>query len=466
MTQETDTKPKEGYTPQADGTKLSTSFTVKTILLCIFALLLLIPLGLVHNLISTRKYEGENVKKEITMRWGQSQNIYSPVLVIPYTPDGINATESQIHLLPSQVDATAELDIENRYRGIYDVPIYTANTNIKGSWLAEDIRQALSEIKGKYDLSRAKITTSISDPTGYQGLLYIDVNGKRYKMKSDPKSEAITVIEYGYNETPSLVLLRNSIDTHDDSSAGARSTFFPLAKDSLTDLVFNLDLKIGGSENFGILANAYQAHTSISGNWSDPSFQGKKLPTDYQIEVDHFNANWETFMEEAYVTDEGLSTLLSNGYFVKLTNSVDHYAKTERSTKYGILIIALTLLSLYIVDLFIRRKGKSINLLHYILTGLSLILFYALLLSFCEIIGFEWAYLLASAMTITLNTIYFHKILKERRTALLLGGIMTLLYLIIFVLMQLKLYALLTGSLALFVILAIVMYISTKVIRE
>ena len=43
---------------------------------------------------------------------------------------------------------------------------------------------------------------------------------------------------------------------------------------------------------------------------------------------------------------------------------------------------------------------------------------------------------------------------------------MTLLYLIIFVLMQLKLYALLTGSLALFVILAIVMYISTKVIRE
>ena len=134
--------------------------------------------------------------------------------------------------------------------------------------------------------------------------------------------------------------------------------------------------------------------------------------------------------------------------------------------KYGVLVIALTLLSVYLVELTMRRRGGSINLLSYVLTGLSLVLFYTLLLSMSEVIGFGLAYLVAAVMTIGLNTIYFRMILPETRKALLLGGIMTLLYLIIYVLMQLESYALLIGSLVLFVILAIVMYISAKTLRD
>ena len=134
--------------------------------------------------------------------------------------------------------------------------------------------------------------------------------------------------------------------------------------------------------------------------------------------------------------------------------------------KYGILVIALTLLSVYLVELTLRRRGGSINLLHYVLTGLSLVLFYTLLLSMSEVIGFGLAYLISAVMTIGLNTIYFRMILRETRKALLLGGIMTLLYLTIYVLMQLESYALLIGSLVLFVILAIVMYISAKTLRD
>ncbi len=134
--------------------------------------------------------------------------------------------------------------------------------------------------------------------------------------------------------------------------------------------------------------------------------------------------------------------------------------------KYGVLVIALTLLSVYLVELTMRRRGGSINLLSYVLTGLSLVLFYTLLLSMSEVIGFGLAYLVAAVMTIGLNTIYFRMILPETRKALLLGGIMTLLYLTIYVLMQLESYALLIGSLVLFVILAIVMYISAKTLRD
>ena len=118
------------------------------------------------------------------------------------------------------------------------------------------------------------------------------------------------------------------------------------------------------------------------------------------------------------------------------------------------------------MELWLRQKGRSINILHYLLTGISLVLFYTLLLSFSELIGFRWAYLIASIMTVGLNTIYFRLILKDRKMAALLCGIMTLLYLTVFVLLQIKVYALLIGSLVLFIILAIVMYTSVKVMHD
>ena len=232
------------------------------------------------------------------------------------------------------------------------------------------------------------------------------------------------------------------------------------------DLSFSLKTDIAGSEHFGLLAVGVSSKSSIKGNWPDPSFRGKKLPDDYSITEGDFEARWSTFAEDNLIAAEGQSTLLRNSHFVSLLRPVDNYAQTERSVKYGILVIALTLLSVYLVELTLRRRGGSINLLHYVLTGLSLVLFYTLLLSMSEVIGFGLAYLISAVMTIGLNTIYFRMILPETRKALLLGGIMTLLYLIIYVLMQLESYALLIGSLVLFVILAIVMYISAKTLRD
>ena len=254
-----------------------------------------------------------------------------------------------------------------------------------------------------------------------------------------------------------------------DVTSAPLSADLPLSDDeegALRDLSFSLRTDIAGSEHFGLLAVGVSAKSSIKGNWPDPSFRGKKLPDDYSITEGDFEARWSTFAEDNLIASEGQSTLLRNSHFVSLLRPVDNYAQTERSVKYGILVIALTLLSVYLVELTLRRRGGSINLLHYVLTGLSLVLFYTLLLSMSEVIGFGLAYLISAVMTIGLNTIYFRMILRETKKALLLGGIMTLLYLTIYVLMQLESYALLIGSLVLFVILAIVMYISAKTLRD
>lgn len=446
--------------------KHSLSFVAKTLILGLVALLLLIPLLMVEGLVSSRQYEGHKATQEITSRWGESQNILTPVLVVPYTPDVKDAQESALYLIPEEVSADAVLDIENRHRSIYEVAVYTAHVDLSGTWRAEEIRRALSEVKGTYDLSRAKVALSTSDATGYRDIVRIKVNGKEYKMKNDPSLSTLTTcIDDNYGDLMEV----NFPYLSDNEVTGAPlSADLPLSDDdgALRDLSFSLKTDIAGSEHFGLLAVGVSAKSSIKGNWPDPSFRGKKLPDDYSITGDGFEARWSTFAEDNQVTESGQQTLLRNSHFVSLLCPVDNYAQTERSVKYGVLVIALTLLSVYLVELTMRRRGGSINLLSYVLTGLSLVLFYTLLLSMSEVIGFGLAYLISAVMTIGLNTIYFRMILPETRKALLLGGIMTLLYLIIYVLMQLESYALLIGSLVLFVILAIVMYISAKTLRD
>ena len=446
--------------------KHSLPFVAKTLILGLIALLLLIPLLMVEGLVSSRQYEGHKATQEITSRWGESQNILTPVLVVPYTPDVKDAQESALYLIPEEVSADAVLDIENRHRSIYEVAVYTAHVDLSGTWRAEEIRRALSEVKGTYDLSRAKVALSTSDATGYRDIVRIKVNGKEYKMKNDPSLSTLTTcIDDNYGDLMEV----NFPYLSDKEVTGATlSADLPLSDNdgALRDLSFSLKTDIAGSEHFGLLAVGVSAKSSIKGNWPDPSFRGKKLPDDYSINEGDFEARWSSFAEDNLLTESGQQTLLRNSHFVSLLRPVDNYAQTERSVKYGVLVIALTLLSVYLVELTLRRRGGSINLLSYVLTGLSLVLFYTLLLSMSEVIGFGLAYLISAVMTIGLNTIYFRMILPETRKAPLLGGIMTLLYLIIYVLMQLESYALLIGSLVLFVILAIVMYISAKTLRD
>lgn len=451
------------------GEKKSTgsiSFVIKTIIIGLLCLLLLIPLAFLTGLVGSRKREGEKVTSEITSRWGKSQNLMTPLLAIPYKPNLAKAEETYLYLIPNEVTATATLEIENRHRSIYEVPVYTAHTEVKGTWLKQDIQQALSELKGSYDLSRAEICYSISDPTGYKDRCQLQVNGQALKVKTEM---ALTLVSYidndVYNTPPGVVAFNEYVG--EGGEGGAQSASYPLTEEELSDLSFQLKLEIAGSKYFGILANANNATTLIKGNWSDPSFQGKRLPTDYQISKNDFEATWNTFYEESCIIgDEALPSLYKNSHFISFLNPADHYAQTSRSVSYGILIIVLTLLSVFLMELWLRQKGRSINILHYLLTGISLVLFYTLLLSFSELIGFRWAYLIASIMTVGLNTIYFRLILKDRKMAALLCGIMTLLYLTVFVLLQIKVYALLIGSLVLFIILAIVMYTSVKVMHD
>ena len=95
--------------------------------------------------------------------------------------------------------------------------------------------------------------------------------------------------------------------------------------------------------------------------------------------------------------------------------------------------------------------------------GIALILFYSLLLSLSEQIGFGWAYLAASAVTILITTVYFYSLIKQNFTTYILGGIMVVLYAFLYIILQVEDFALLFGSVFLFAILGVIMFVSNKI---
>ncbi|MEA5045946.1 MAG: inner membrane CreD family protein, partial [Petrimonas sp.] len=145
---------------------------------------------------------------------------------------------------------------------------------------------------------------------------------------------------------------------------------------------------------------------------------------------------------------------------VRFIQAVDQYQQNMRSVKYAILIILLTFVAVFFIELL---QKKSVNPFQYILVGLALVLFYTLLLSISEVLGFNLAYLVAATMTTLLIMAHMGSILKSRKQGFLIGALLAFLYLFIFILIQMESYALLVGSLGLFVFLAVIMYYSKKV---
>ena len=148
----------------------------------------------------------------------------------------------------------------------------------------------------------------------------------------------------------------------------------------------------------------------------------------------------------------------SDGMGVAFVNPSDPYLQSERTSKYGFLIIALVFVAALLAE-FISRK--EITIVQYAIVGLSLVLFYSLLISFSEITGFGLAYLISAIMTSLALLFYFQRMLRNK-AAYFVGGFVGLMYIINYVIIQMETFSLLTGSLLLFIMLLVLMYFTSN----
>ena len=217
----------------------------------------------------------------------------------------------------------------------------------------------------------------------------------------------------------------------------------------MVEVPFSALLAVKGSNSLSFYPVGDATTVEVKSSYNNPSFKGDFLPLDRNVDEKGFSAQWKV-LKINRTNPYGVS------FGVDLIQPVTQYQKTSRSIKYGILVILLVFLAAIVVE-FITKK--RINILQYAVIGLSLVLFYLLLLSFSDFLSFGLSYLIASVMTALALTGYFRGILKHK-SAYLLGALVLVFLMFSFVMMQMQVYSLLTGSLLLFVILCVIMYLT------
>jgi inner membrane protein len=233
--------------------------------------------------------------------------------------------------------------------------------------------------------------------------------------------------------------------------------------DPTAAISFSSQININGSQQLLFTPVGKQTTVKMQSAWPDPSFTGNQLPDLSDINKSGFTAQWKSLSHtrnfpQAWKDD--VYTLSAASFGTDLFIPVNGYQKTMRSVKYAILCILLTFTAFFLIE---TNNKKSVHPVQYALIGFALVLFYTLLLSFSEYIGFNAAYAVATVATVGLIAWFVRSLLQSARLSILLSVVLLLLYSYVFTILQLQDYALLLGSVGLFITLAIVMYYSRKI---
>ena len=419
-----------------DNKKLQYSLTIKIVVLAFLGLFLLIPLEMIKSIIRERQKNAAEVKKEIAFQWAGQQIISGPVLNIPVrifpSKKELDPYVSVFHLMPESLSIKADVQTEKRHRSIYQTVVYTADLNISGSFSIPDlIADGNSEVLWK----DAYFTMGISDNRGLKGTILLKMDTE--VLETTPGLKNTDLFTTGISFPADLTVREKKLS-------------------------FSESLKLSGSEGLSFTPVGKTTEVVINSRWNSPGFKGNFLPIERLINESGFNAKWlVTNLNRNFPQDWSGKAYnpVNDSFGVDFILPVDHYQKSLRSAKYGILFIALTFLALIFSELAIKEK---IHVFHYIMVALGLVLFFSLLNALSEYIGFNFAYLISASSMIILITYFLLKLLKKRSAVYLISGLLVLLYAFIFILLTLNDFAYLAGNIGLFVLLAVTMIVSVK----
>lgn len=416
-------------------------YLIKLAFIGFIALLLLIPIAFVSEIIRERESLKSQVKNDISEMWGGSQNMVTPILVIPYKETMVDTAKRSYVKSGTLFVSSKDLKIDNnvraekRQKGIFSSIVYTNQIKLQGEYSLSEIPRDKNIV---YEYNKAYVQLGLTDPSSIASQVELKWNDSTAVV--NPGSRCVTTIERGFN---SNVIITESIQTY--------KVFIKFELRGSNFLSYNLTSK--------------NAEISMQSNWPSPEFLGKNLPKAREINKEGFKANWVTneFNNNAqfYWTDESINLAHSEPIInVGLIETADDYQKNTRSSKYALFIIALSFCTFFVFEFMHKRK---IHPIQYLLVGLALAIFYLLLLSLSEQIGFNTSYLISAFAVIGIIITYARAIIPQLKSIAILTGVLIFLYAYIFILLQLEDYALLAGSIGLFIILSAIMLLSRKV---
>jgi inner membrane protein len=437
------------YSQPAVRTK-NRSMGLKLIAVCVLAVLMMIPTLFVSDLVRERTNRAAQVVKEISSHAGGPQTFLGPTLAIPYrtasTSPNVPASTGVYLIFPAQATADVRTSTTERHRSLFRVPVYRAELKLESNF---DLKGTSPDTPhgAELDWSRAEIVVGVSDPRGALTDATLDRDGARSTLIPSEVGDRLSLSS---NEGGKLnmVLLgtRLSGGTQPAASFHVRST-----------------LKFSGAERIAVLAYGKTTHVTARGDWRNPGFDGAILPTTRNVTAHGFQAEWSVPFIARGVPAEGsigsVAGLAATALGVSFIEVADAYQSVGRSMKYALLIVGLVFLSYFAFEV---TSGNQVHPAQYILVGLAQVIFYLLLLSMAERIGFDWGFLAAASATVILLSANAGWIFSGRRHAARALTLFTPLYVLIYVLLRLEDNALLVGAISSFIAIAATMYLTRR----
>lgn len=446
------------------------SIMIKLFSIGFLVLILLLPASWIQDLMQERESRAEGVIQEISSKWSGSQTLSGPILVIPYKvqekvdkgKDGIEIFEhtEKYYFLPEDLSIAGDITPDVLHRGIFDAVVYTSALRIHADFKKPDFAK-LNISEENVIWKDASMIFPITDLRGISDKLIFKAGD--IEKPTEPSSNlgvSVKKISRMSGVTEGYVYPNEEYAEY--SKSGVIANLGWQTADDFSGKT-SIDLNLKGSQRLNFVPTGKTTAVKLSGTWNNPSFDGEFLPESREITDSTFSATWKVlhynrpFSQQWNVPDEKLS---GSDFGVKLILPVDQYQKSIRTSKYGQLIIILTFMALFLVE--ITRKVR-IHPFQYILIGTALIIYYTLLLSFSEQIGYNAAYAMASISTVVLISLYSRSFLKDKGLVALFTSLLVVFYTFIFVIILQQDFSLIIGSVGLFLIVGALMYFSRKV---
>ena len=430
--------------PQTGG-----SAVLKVVAIGLLGTCLIVPLALVWILVAERSARRDEVVTETVSSIGRAQTVGGVVLDLPY--DTLERQQNgamvpvtrHAFIHPEQLTIEATATPEIRHRSLYSVIVYRTAVKMRGTIAPPDLARLTAEATTVH-WDRAATMIEITDLRGTLAVSPLTFGDRRASL--EPMSEPSTF------------------------ASGIRA-HTPLAPDSTASVAFAVDLTLAGSDALRFVPTGKSTEVRLASPWRDPGFSGAFLPTARDTDAQGFQARWQVsylarnFPHAWLDANVERSTMRgqrqASTFGVTFVQAVDHYQQTERAVKYGLLFVLLTFTVFLLWELL---RNLRLHPVQYLLIGAALVVFYLLLLSLAEHMRFALAYASAAGATIALVATYAASVLAAGlRGAFGIGAWLSALYGVLFVLLQLEDVALLVGTVFVFAMLALVMFLTRRI---
>lgn len=415
---------------------------ITTLIGCI--VLLSLPLMMVRELINERADYRSEVVDAIEQSTSGSQKLAGPLIAIPITETltrmenqkEVNYQRSWVYYwLPESLAVTGKQTVESRRVGIYSGQVWHNALQIKASF--DPLRLAALR-KTNIVLGQPRLVVSVGDARGIGAIHAPEVNGN------------VLSVEPGLGIS--------------GDGAGIHMPMPALAEDNKPlEIAFSLDLN--GTGEFSLVPLGRNSELQLTSNWPHPGFLGSFLPTQREVSAVGYRAHWQSSwfandMGSYFKDDMEIPWSRLPAFSADVMSLADQYQLTDRATKYAILLIGLTFMAFFVFESLTRRP---LHPMQYLLVGLSLVLFYLVLLALSEHIGFTAAWLAASLSGAVMNGIYLQAVLRGWRNSLLFVAALLLLDGVMWFLLHSEDSVLLLGTGVLALALSVLMFLTRRV---